>query len=172
MFRTARRAIAVAAATLLPAAVLVPTAQADIKIFPDVGGYITGVRVSHGPKAIAVTAYDQEMDFTTEYQFWLDTDPGDPGAEYRVDVYPNTEVVPLQKVTNFDSPGIDLKCDGLRVLADASDGDETPYAKVTVPRSCMGTPSSVRVSVVGYYSDPAVTDWAPGERRFYPWVDR
>lgn len=172
MFRTARRALSVAAATLLPAAVLMPAAQADIETFPDVGSYITGVRVSHGPKAIAVTAYDKEMDFTTSYEFWLDTNPDDPGAEYRVDVFPNSEIVPLQKVTNFNSPGIDLKCDGLRVIADASDGDETPYAKITVPRSCVGTPSKVRVSVVGRYTDPAVVDWAPGEEKFYPWVNR
>jgi hypothetical protein len=77
------------------------------------------------------------------------------------------------KVANFDSPGIKIKCDGLRVLADASDGDETPYAKIIVPRSCMGTPSKVRVSVVGFYDeDPDIVDWAPGERRFYPWVNR
>lgn len=172
MFRTARRAVVTAAAALLPAAVLVPAAQADLKTFPDVGSYITGVRVSHGPKAIAVTAYDKEMTFTTSYQFWLDTDPEDPGAEYRVDVFPNSEIVPLQKVTNFDSPGKDLKCSGLRVVADASDGDETPYTKVTVPRSCLGTPNKVRVSVVGYYTDPTVVDWAPGEKKFYPWVNR
>jgi hypothetical protein len=172
MFRTTRRALAVAAAALLPAAVAVPAAHADIKVFPDVGSYITGVRVSHGPKAIAVTAYDTKMTFTSFYQFWLDTNPADPGAEYRVDVFPNSEVLPLQKVTNFGSPGIDLKCDGLRVQADASDGDDTPYAKVTVPRSCMGTPSKVRVAVVGVYTDPDIIDWAPGENRFYPYVNR
>ena len=52
------------------------------------------------------------------------------------------------KVANFDSPGIKIKCDGLRVQADAGN-DDAPYAKIIVPRSCMGTPSKVRVSVVG-----------------------
>jgi hypothetical protein len=172
MSRILRRAAAIAAAALLPAAFLVPAAQADITYFTDVGGHITKVRVSHGPTAVAVTAYDAEMEFTTRYEFWLDTNPNDPGPEYRVDALPNTEVIPLQKVANFDSGGIDLKCSGLRVLADASDGDETPYAKIIVPRSCLGTPSKVRVSVVGFYETPTVTDWAPGERRFYPWVNR
>jgi hypothetical protein len=172
MSRILRRAAAVAAAALLPAAVLVPAAHADIAYFSDVGGHITKVRVSHGPTAIGVTAYDAEMEFTTRYEFWLDTNPNDPGPEYRVDALPNTEVIPLQKVANFDSGGIDLKCSGLRVLADASDGDDTPYAKIIVPRSCVGTPSKVRVSVVGFYETPKVTDWAPGERRFYPWVNR
>ena len=41
----------------------------------------------------------------------------------------------------------------------------------------MGTPSKVRVSVVGFYDEdsyPAIdlVDWAPGEERFYPWVNR
>ena len=36
----------------------------------------------------------------------------------------------------------------------------------------MGTPSRVRVSVVGFYANPRITDWAPGERRFYDWVNR
>ena len=48
------------------------------------------------------------MEFTTRYEFWLDTNPNDPGPEYRVDALPNTEVIPLQKVANFASGGIDL----------------------------------------------------------------
>ena len=173
MSRILRRAAAVAAAALLPAAVLVPTAHADIAYFSDPGAHITSLRVSHGLTTIGVTARDADMEFSTFYQFWLDTNPNDPGPEYRVDVNPNSEVIPLLKVANFDSPGIKQpSCTGLRVLADASDGDETPYAKVIVPRSCMGTPSRVRVSVVGYYEDPDITDWAPGERQFTPWVNR
>jgi hypothetical protein len=172
MPRNLRRAIAVAASTLFAGVVLAPSAYADIRIFPDVGGHITSVRVSHGPATIGVTARDAEMEFDTRYEFWLDTDPSDPGAEYRVDVLPNTEVLPLMRVANFDSPGISTSCDGLRVLADASDGDATPYAKIIVPRSCVGTPSQVRVSVVGFYEDQDLLDWAPDQRRFYDWVLR
>ena len=171
MSRILRRAVAVAAAALLPAAALAPAAHADIATFPDVGSYITSVRVSHGPSTIGVTAFDAEMEFTTRYQFWLDTNPSDPGPEYRVDVFPNSEIVPLLKVANFNSPGIKQPfCTGLRVQADAGGDDE--FAKIIVPRSCMGTPSRVRVSVVGFYQTPKVTDWAPGEQRFYPWVNR
>ncbi len=173
MPRILRRAAAVAAAALIPAAVLVPTAHADIAEFSDPGGHITKLRVVHGPATVGVTAFDADMEFTTHYQFWLDTDSSDPGPEYRVDVNPNSEVIPLLKVANFASPGIKKpSCTGLRVEADASDGDETPYAKVIVPRSCMGTPSRVRVSVVGYYENPDVTDWAPGTERFTAWVNR
>jgi hypothetical protein len=173
MPRILRRAAAVAAAALIPAAVLVPAAHADIAYFSDPGAHITSLRVSHGPSTIGVTARDADMEFSTYYEFWLDTNPNDPGPEYRVDVNPNSEVLPLMKVANFDSPGIKQpSCTGLRVLADASDGDATPYAKVIVPRSCMGNPSRVRVSVVGYYEDPDITDWAPGTERFTAWVSR
>ena len=104
MPRNLRRAIGVAASTLLAGFALAPSAQADIMTFPDVGGHITSVRVSHGPATVGVTANDAEMEFTTRYEFWLDTNPNDPGAEYRVDVIPNSEVLPLMKVANFDSP--------------------------------------------------------------------
>ena len=170
MPRILRRAAAVAAAALVPAALLVPAAHADIAEFPDPGAHITKLRVVHGPATVGVTAYDAEMEFTTRYRFWLDTNSSDPGPEYRVDVYPNSEVIPLLKVANFDSPGIKQpSCTGLRVQADAG-GEE--FAKVIVPRSCMGTPSRVRVSVVGYYEDPDITDWAPGTERFTAWVNR
>jgi hypothetical protein len=38
------------------------------------------------------------------------------------------------EVANFDSPGIKIKCDGLRVQADAGN-DDAPFAKIIVPRS-------------------------------------
>ena len=46
-----------------------------------------------------------------------------------------------------------------------------------MPRSCLGTPSKVRVAVVAYYNEDdddaiEVVDWAPGKERLYPWVNR
>ena len=171
MLRHLRRAAIVAATALLASLSLAPSAQADIRIFSDVAGHITGVRVSHGPTSIAVTAYDAEMAIGTYYHFWLDTNPDDPGPEYKVPVYPDSDGLYLTKVANFASSGIRVSCAGLRAVAD-TDGPE--YAKIWVPRSCMGTPSRVRVAVVGYYENenPDVVDWAPGEERLYPWVNR
>lgn len=84
MSRHLLRAAAAGVVALLAGLWTAPSASADIRIFPDVGGHITGVRVSHGP-----------------------------------------------------------------------------------------TPSRVRVAVGGYYDEnPDVVDWAPGERRLYPWVNR
>ncbi len=170
MSRHLLRAAATGAAALLAGLVTAPSAQADINTFSDVGGHITAVRVSHGPATVGVMAYDAEMEIGTYYRFWLDTNPDDPGPEYRSDVYADSDGLYLMKVANFDSPGIRIRCSGIDAIAD-TDGPE--YAKLIVPRSCMGTPSRVRVAVVGYYDEnPDVVDWAPGERRLYPWVNR
>jgi hypothetical protein len=173
MFRILRRAGAVVAAALIPAAVLVPAAQADIVTFPDVGSHITSVRVSHGPRTVGVTAFEDETTYANHYRFWLDTDPNDPGPEFKTEIYPDSDGFYLQKVANFASPGIKTGCS---FRAEASP-DGPIYAKITVPRSCLGHPSKVRVAVVGYYQEDDdaamdVVDWAPGTERFYAWVNR
>jgi hypothetical protein len=84
--------------------------------------------------------------------------------------YADSDGLDLMRVANFNSSGIRFECPGLRAFA----GTEGPeYAKIIVPRSCIGTPSRVRVAVVGCYDEnPDVVDWAPGERRLYPWLNR
>jgi hypothetical protein len=168
------RAAAAGVVALLAGLLTAPSAHADIRIFPDVSSHITGVRVSHGPRAIAITAYDAEMTLGTYYHYWIDTDSTNPGPEYKAEVYPNSDGLFLMRVANFASSGITFQCGGFRAVADVFGED---YAKIWVPRSCIGTPSRVRVAVVAYYdedSDPAidVVDWAPGEERFYAWVNR
>ena len=174
MPRNFLRAAAAGAVALLAGLLTTQSAHADIQTFADVGGHITSVRVSHGPSTVGVTANDRRMTIRTSYRFWLDTDPSDPGPEYKALVYPDSDAVPLMKVANFNSGGIKFDCDGFRGIADTDGGD---YAKIIVPRACIGSPSRVRVSVVGYYnedSDPAVdvVDWAPGTQRFTSWVNR
>lgn len=171
MPRSLWRAISVVATTLFAGVSAAPSASADIRTFPDVGAHITAVRVSHGPLAISVTAYDADMTFGTYYQFWLDTNSGDPGPEYKAEVYPNSDGIFLMRVANFDSSGRRFNCGGFRAFADAGGA---PEAKIIVPRRCIGTPSRIRVAVRGYYGEehPIIVDWAPGERRMYPWVNR
>jgi hypothetical protein len=174
MSRRPLRAAAAGVIALLAGLLTASSAQADIRIFPDVGGHITGVRVSHGPSVLGITAYDEEMTLGTYYHFWVDTNPTNPGPEYKAEVYPNSDGIFIKRVGNFASRGITIRCSGLRAIADIFGED---YAKVFIPRSCIGAPASVRVSVVGYYDENNdqridVTDWAPGEERFYPWVDR
>ncbi len=55
------RATAVAASAMLTSAALALPAYADVKTFPDAGGHITAIKVSHAPVNIAVKATDAEM---------------------------------------------------------------------------------------------------------------
>jgi hypothetical protein len=170
MSRRLLRTAAAGVVALLAGLLTAPSAQADIQTFPDVGGHITSVRVSHGPRTVGITAYDAEMAIGTYYPSWLDTNPSDPGPEYKSEVYADGDSLYLMRVANFASSGIKLRCPGIDAIAN-TDGPE--YAKLVIPRSCMGTPGRVRVAVVGYYDEsPDVVDWAPGERRLYPWVNR
>ena len=174
MSRHLLRAAAAGVVALFAGLLTAPAAQADIQIFPDVGGHITGVRVSHGPTTLGITAYDAEMTLGTYYHFWVDTNSANPGPEYKAEVYPNSDGIYIKRVGNFASRGIIFRCSGLRASADVFGED---YAKVIIPRSCIGAPSRVRVSVVAYYDENNdqridVTDWAPGEERFYAWVNR
>ena len=174
MSRHLLRAVTVSVVALLAALVTTSSAKADIQVFSDVGGHITGVRVSHGPTTLGITAYDTQMTLGTYYHFWVDTDSANPGPEYKAEVYPNSDGIYLKRVGNFASRGIIFRCSGLRAIADVFGED---YAKVVIPRSCIGAPTRVRVSVVGYYDENNdqridVVDWAPGEERFYAWVNR
>jgi hypothetical protein len=174
MGRSLVRAAATGVAALVACLLSGPAAEADIRTFSDVGAHITGVRVSHGPSTVGITAYDADMTLGTYYHFWVDTDSTNPGPEYKAELYPNSDGIYLKRVGNFDSRGVLLHCNGLQGIADVFGED---YAKIIIPRSCIGGPSRVRVSVVGYYDENNdqridVTDWAPGEERFYAWVDR
>jgi hypothetical protein len=174
MSRSLLRAVAVGAVALFGSLLVAQSAKADIQNFSDVGGHITGVRVSHGPTTLGITAYDAQMTLGTYYHFFVDTDSANPGPEYKAEIFPNSDGILLKRVGNFASRGIITRCRGLRGVADVF-GDD--YAKVIIPRSCIGGPSRVRVSVVGYYDENNddridVVDWAPGEERFYPWVNR
>jgi hypothetical protein len=168
------RAAAAGVVALIAGLVTVSSARADIQTFSDVGGHITQVRVSHGPSTLGITARDAEMTLGTYYYFWIDTNSGNPGPEYKAEVYPNSDGIYLKRVGNFASRGVIFHCDGMRAIADVFGED---YAKVIIPRSCIGAPGRVRVSVVGYYDENNdqridVVDWAPGEERFYSWVSR
>ena len=54
----------------------------------------------------------------SHFSFRLDTDSDDPGPEYRIKVYPNSEVSPIRAVENFADTGIAIDCD-YRASADA-----------------------------------------------------
>ena len=170
MPRRVLRAAASSAVVLLAGLLTAPSARADIQTFPDVGGHITSVRVSHGPRTVGITAYDADFHNDTYYKFWIDTNSSNPGPEYKAEIYPGSDVLHLMRVANFASGGIKFSCEGFYGFTETL---HDSYVKVIVPRSCISTPDRVRVAVVGYYNEsPDVVDWAPGEERFYPWVNR
>ena len=170
MSRHLLRAAAAGVVALLAGLVTAPAAQADNGEFFDVGGHITYVRVTHGPATVGVFAHDDGIDIHAYHYFWIDTNSTNPGPEYKAEVYQSSRRAHLMRVANFDSSGIKFSCEGFRAeIRHLHEG----YVKVIIPRSCISVPDSVRVAVVGYYDEnPDVVDWAPGERRFYSWVNR
>jgi hypothetical protein len=178
MSRHLLRTAAAGVVALLAGLLTTPSAQADVGEFFDVAEHITSVRVTHGPATVGVHVNDDDISTRTFYHFWIDTNSTNPGPEYKAEVYvaayPDTPFAQVMRVANFASSGIRFRCDGLRA---ESDPGHQAYVKVIVPRSCIGAPARVRVAVVGYYNEDSdraidVTDWAPGEQRFYSWVNR
>ena len=168
------RAAAAGVVALLAGLLTAPSAQADIREFSDVGGHITYVRVTHGPATVGIFAHDDGINIHAHHHFWIDTNSTNPGPEYKAEVHQSSGRAHVMRVANFASSGIRFRCEGFR---SESDPGHQAYVKVVVPRSCISVPDTVRVAVVGYYDDNAdrridLVDWAPGERRFYPWVDR
>ena len=163
------RATAVAASALLASAAYALPAHADVETFPDRGGHITSIKVSHAGN-VAVKAFDADMTIETFYTFWLDTDPSDPGPEYKTRIHPNSDGMFLARIEQFGDAGTRIDCDGFRAWADAFGAD---FVKISVPRSCVGSPDRVRVSIRGYYAVPGpnIIDWAPGVKRFTGWVN-
>jgi hypothetical protein len=165
--RVAAGTIAVAA-SLATVVATAPPAAADVETFTDRGGHLTTVRVRHGAENLRVTANVGDYNFGSHFSFWLETDSDDPGPEYRIKVYPNSEVVPIRKVESFADNGSAIDCD-YRASADAGGSD---YVRILVPRDCIGTPDRIRVSVrANYYiPGPNLVDWGPGRKRFFGWV--
>ena len=112
------RATAVAASAMLASAAFALPASADVKTFPDAGGHITAIKVSHAPVNIAVKATDAEMTIETFYTFWLDTDSSDPGPEYKTKIFPDSDGMFLSSVDEIGDAGTKIDCDGFRAQAD------------------------------------------------------
>ena len=171
MRKSVRRVAAGSVAVAASLATVVATAQpavAAVKTFTDRGGHLTTVRVRHGAENIRVKAHVGDYNVGSHFSFWLDTDGDDPGPEYKIKVYPNTEVLPIRKVERFADKGSGIDCD-YRASADAGGSD---YVTIVVPRSCVGTPDRIRVSVrANYYiPGPNLVDWGPGRKKFFGWV--
>ena len=169
--RVAIRAAAVALGAAMSIAGAASVAEADTKSFKDPKPNITKVTVKHSKKNITVTTRTGVIRPGTYLTVYLDTDPSNPGPEYRNDLIPASELSPLMRIEKFGQQGDAVDCVGLRGRGDVY-GPKT--VSVTVPRSCVGDPAKVRVSVRGYFDvkGPNVIDWAPGKKQFTGWVHR
>lgn len=172
------RGAAVAAASLLTSLAVMLPAQADTKTFRDRAGDtgtsadMTTVKVANGSGGgarLAVRAKVGQLTIFDFYTFWFDTASLDAGPEYKVVVNPDSDGIQLRVLDEFGNKGRVVRCDGLRARADTSGPAEV---SVSVPRSCLGDPGKVRVSLRGRYLNDGhqVTDWAPRERKFFGWV--
>ncbi len=171
MLKRTARAAAVAAACLTATAALAPAAAADTRTFTDKGGHLTTVQVAHTKSKVRVVADVGPMDIGDYFTFWLDTDAGNKGPEYKAEVWPNSDGIALVRVGSFSSKGTRVRCDGFRATADVWGPEEVT---ITVPRSCIGKPARVRVAVRAYYEvkGPDVIDWGPATKKFFGWVAR
>ena len=177
---TLRGITAAAGATVLAVAMAAP-ASAATRYFADEpgdtggAGDITVVKVansSEGNTRIGVRAQVGEFSPGDSFTVWFDTRRSDRGPEYKVDLVANSDAFGLARVETFRSRGTAVRCSGLRVTADALTAREIA---ISVPRSCMGSPRKVRVSLKAQYLDAdgaATVDWAPAQRTFFGSVSR
>lgn len=137
-------------------------------------GDLSRVRIDNAPRNLFV-----RVAFYRSYNYsdwvFLDTRRSDPGPEFVVDVnawddYQDPEVG-LSRVKRGWWPETSRRCPSLELST--KDGD----LRFTVPRRCLGikgkVPGAVRIAVASEGPDeesPAEHDWAPGVKRFGPWV--
>lgn len=171
MSKVAIRTAAVLLGATLSVAGATTAAHADTKSWKDPKPNITKVKVKHSSKTIKVTTTTGRIRPGTYLTVYFDTDPSNPGPEYRNDLIPASELSPLMRIDKFGQQGTAVPCDGLRGRGDVF-GPKT--VSVSVPRSCVADPTKVRVSVRGYFDvkGPNVVDWAPGFHEFTGWVRR
>lgn len=140
------------------------------------------VRIDNAPRNLFLQSNWQGGYYEGNVRFWLDTRRGNPGPEFRVDVYldefnSNGSAIPgirLQRVDSFKGRIGKRACAALSGrLSDAGN------VKVKVPRRCLKVhghlPRSVRMSVGVFfvYGGPDFNGswaWSPAKHRFGPWV--
>ena len=148
-----------------------PWAMADDRAFPDHdGGGPTAVQ-----KVIVLNRVHmlwvevQHKSTMNEDVFWIDTHPDDPGPEYRLFMYANSDVFGMQQTDSFQGPGRRWPCER-GVVMHSDNFDDEAWSWIGIPQRCMTGPGAVRVHVQSV-SRAHVKDDAPNrEFGFMPWV--
>ncbi|MDO9494231.1 MAG: hypothetical protein Q7J48_00885 [Nocardioides sp.] len=175
-------AMAAALPLLIPIAVAAP-AHAEVRTITDATGDgsdgtgssgprkwgdIGTVRVNHAPKRVYFRVFaapgGQLPDF---YDLWVDTNKSNPGPEFVVTYSLETERIGVSSTDRFLEFGpATCSLDTDTIIRQG--------VRLVVPRTCLRTegfkvPWRIRTSVqtsMEYEN----ADWAPGRKRFGPWV--
>jgi hypothetical protein len=131
----------------------------------DGSGDMSQLRIKHGPQLLGFAVRHRGASLTNVYHFSVDTDVADPGPEYVVHVV--TEVSPRVSVTRVEDFGEegDVVCE----LRTSSLDIRRAVLRAAVPRSCLGDPARVRISLHAF-DDHEGDDYLPAPRRFTRWV--
>lgn len=135
---------------------------------PSSNGDIRTVRVDHRPRKVAVEVvpYRTRRDngVAAIYDVWVDT-RGAGFPEYVIEWNLETSRVYVNRADRFTS--------GARVCSQPLGDFNFRDVRFVVPRSCLGRPARLRVSVQASDNDTTVrSDWAPGFHRYGPWTAR
>jgi hypothetical protein len=182
--RVRRIAMATVAAALAGAgvvAVVQQPATAEVKYIHDKAhdgddngdgthtvGDIKRVRVGHGKDWLYIKATPWKGAFLGGFDdYWIDTKLGDPGPEFVVET--NTDYGDhfwVHRTEKFGEFGKTV-CEG-EVYYD----HDTQEYRFRVARHCLRSPHRVRVSAhtVTEFGTVKTGDWAPGKKKFGPWV--
>lgn len=176
----ARRWAAVLAAGATVLALAPPAAAASVVVVDGddsvAGADLHRARVTYAPRQVRVrTAHDELVRQAIRAQQWitihLDTDPDDPGPEFRLQGGLNHGTdYRLQRVDRWRGGGRTVTC---------AHGTRIDWKRDVVVarfgRGCLGKPDQVRAAVVvGEMSHEGETwtDWLLGRRRWTPAVER
>lgn len=131
-------------------------------------GDIVKVRTTHGRHNVRVAVRHDGRGLTDVTLAWVDTDRSNPGPEYQVGAYAETEEATVTRVDDWRrQSGTDVRCPG--AAASFGFGQDSAPVLLTVPRACLGRPDTVRVSVATEPDYPfRRIDWAPGVKTFGP----
>jgi hypothetical protein len=137
-------------------------------------GDVKRVRIGHGKDWVYIKSTPHKGAFLGDFDdYFIDTKLKNPGPEFVVQT--NTDYgdwFRVHRTEKFSQVG-KATCPSGRVHYD----HETQQYRFRIPRECLrsraGTlPGTLRVSVhtVTVFGGPGDGDWAPGKRKFGPWV--
>ena len=150
-------------------------ASANVRSFNDAEGDtkasidILRVRVINGGTSgntLAVRTRFADVSFGDELRIFVDTRSNNPGPEWRMSGYADSEWV-LERVDTWDGAGTESSCPG---RAHLTDGDNVGWWRTS--RSCLGVGDKVRVAVRSQEASSPQHDWARAYRMFLGWVAR